>query len=285
MKTKQQIISQISYDVSQSNDLISNMRIPLTLNQQKLVLLAISMVRPTDKEFHRYTISVADFCQMTGTDKESFYRDFRELVKDFKKRQAEYSKWIVTEDVEFASQWFSEIDYVPKVGAIRMIFDSHLVPHLLNLTRNFTRYELWCVLRMRGKYSIRLYQRLKRDTYDRDIFTKEYKIEDLKRILLASNYEKFKDLRVRAIDPAVNEINECSDIHVTYKVKKDGKKADIIEFTAQKKNVDDTYRAYTKVLEQINKEQKQIPGQISIFDRPEEDFIGDGSRTIQILGD
>lgn len=283
MANHKQLAEQASYNVAQSNELITKLRIPLTLNQQKLVLLAVSMIKPTDKEFQWYSVSVADFCKLTGMRKDSFYFDFQDLVRDFLEKQAKYGEWIRDRGECFLSKWFYDITYVPGKGVIKMLFDSHLVPHLLNLARNYTSYELWCVLRMKGRYSIRLYQILKRDAYGRDSFTKEYQLEELKGELLASNYETYKDFRVRVIDPARDSINECSDISIEYVPKKVGKKVDAIEFIVNKKDLDKTLSAYEKVLIQINKEQKQIPGQISIFDRPEEDFIGDGSRTIQIL--
>ena len=68
--------------VVKHNDLIQKSRYNLTITQQKLIAYVISLIKPTDTDFQRYEINVADFCELCGIDKNYFYSEFIDIIDD-----------------------------------------------------------------------------------------------------------------------------------------------------------------------------------------------------------
>ena len=89
---------------------------------------------------------------------------------------------------------------------------------------------------------------------------------------MATHYKNFKDFRIRVLDKAVEEINYYTDITVNYEPITKGRKVVSVKFTIRTKKSMDGYLAYRNTIDEINKRNKQIKGQISIFDKEVEDF-------------
>lgn len=261
-----------SYKVTQSNDLIRRTHLPLTVSQQKLVAMAISMIQPTDKEFKKYQISVADYCKLTGIRKDRFYSDFRAMFDDMREKEAKAAKWIETDDVVFPFSWFATIVFRKKMACVELTFNPYLTKYLLELKKNFTGYELWCVLRFKTKYGFRLFELLRSYGYGKKSYTVDYDIEELKTALVCSQYSNFADFEKRVLIPSTKEICKYTDMLVSYELTKRGRKVTKIVFNVQMKKNVDAYKAYVEVLEMINRQKKQIKGQMSIFDKSENEF-------------
>ena len=95
--------------------------------------------------------------------------------------------------------------------------DADMKPYLLQLKNNFTSYELIYTLHFKSKYSIRLYELMKSIHYhELETYTRSFTVEELKKLLDAERYTRYKDFKKRALEPAVNEINEFSDKQLAY---------------------------------------------------------------------
>ena len=64
LNTKQTDLKQ--YQITKSNKLIQKTRYSLTLQEQKILLYIIQKVKPTDTDFETYTISIKEFCEVSG---------------------------------------------------------------------------------------------------------------------------------------------------------------------------------------------------------------------------
>ena len=102
------------------------------------------------------------------------------------------------------------------------------MPYLLQLAAQareknafYTQYGLKYVLPMRGQYSPRLYEILK--SYQKNNREWFFDTDELKRLLDCQGYKNFNDFRKRAIDPAVEEINNFSDLNVAYDLERSGR--------------------------------------------------------------
>ena len=103
---------------------------------------------------------------------------------------------------------------------------------------------------MKSQYSIRLYEILKSYEYQHK---KVFEIEELKRLLSAEKYILFSDIKKRVLDLAMREINDLSDINVTYESIKEGRKFEKIEFSIKlKKDLDERLSTWAKIDEVIN---------------------------------
>lgn len=247
--------------VVKDNDLIQKARFDFTMEEQKLVCYAISKIKPTDKEFQRYTISALDFAEITGIDKKNVYREFRKIIEGLDDKR----KWVSVDGVTTDFRVFSEAEYNEKQGSITVVFHSRLKKYLLSIGTNYTKYELWNILSLKSKYSIRIYELFKSYAYQHE---KEFDIDDLKSLLCAENYKSFGNLKQKVLDVGVDEINKYTDLKVKYETSKKGKggKVSKVVFYIERKRNNDLLDAYMKTCDRINEKSGQIKGQISIFD-------------------
>lgn len=251
--------------VVKSNDLIRKARYNLTVNQQKIIAYVISLIKPTDKELMMYEISVAEFCDICGIEKAFFYDRIKDVFLALDKK----SFLVETDEKIFNFRWFSEFEYIKGTGTIRLQLNSNIKSYLLNMSKDFTQYELFNILALKGKYSIRLYEWFKSYSF---LAEKKIEINELKTILIAENYTEFKPFRRRVIEPAIEEINKYTDILVSYEKVTKGKSVDSLIFYIKRKPPLDRYNIYLQINEKLNKRDHNTEGQISMFDLSEEYF-------------
>ena len=218
--------------VVKDNDLIRKSRYSLTANQQKLIAYITSRIKPTDKEFKREYISVADFCKLCNIDKKHFYTEFKDMIDNLDSK----SFWIENEDVLTKFHWFHEVKVNKGSGIIELVLNTYLQEYLLGLRENFTKYELYNVLLMKSKYSLRLYELFKSYEWQKNIYIE---LEKLKEYLNTESYKKTNDFKKRCLKPAVEEINRLTDINISYTEKKRGRAIVGFNFSIQLKEAVD----------------------------------------------
>ncbi len=269
MKTHE-IEEQRTNVVVKSNDLMQKATFNLTATEQKFIAYIISLIRPEDKELQFYTIRVADFAELCGYDAKSIYADFKKMMTDLDNK----CMWLTTTDgnieTTFHFRWFSEAKYMSN-GIIRVLLNSEIKKHLINLINqgNYTQYDLYNVLGLKSKYSIRLYELLKSYAHKGTI---SYKVDELKYLLNAESYKSFFDFQKRVLNRSVEEINSNTDLDIDFSLLgKDGikigtsperKRLTGVSFRIQKKDINKTYLVYRKTIDEINKRNKQIKGQL-----------------------
>ena len=124
-------------------------------------------------------------------------------------------------------------------------------PYLLQLKKNFTSYELIFTLRFRSKYTTRLFELISSIHYRTlEAYTRQYTIDELRRLMGAENYKTWQSFKERALIPAVNEINRYSDKNLEYSVIKQGRSVIGLELTVSSK---DTFEAI-RLRDEIEKE-------------------------------
>lgn len=80
---------------------------------------------------------------------------------------------------------------------------------------------LFDVIRMKSKHGIALYELLKSYAYTN--MRVRFTIEDLKNKLDCSSYEHLGHFRSKVIDPAIADINNYSELAVSYELIKEGR--------------------------------------------------------------
>ena len=251
--------------VVKDNELIRKARYNLTVNQQKIIAYVVSKIKPTDKEFTKYEISIQDFCAVCGIDKAYFYSEIKEIIDNLDNK----AFWVETEEKIFKFRWFSEVEIIKGSGKINIILNSKIKNYLLELQENFTQYELYNILALKGKYSIRLYEWFKSYSFMKE---KKIELEKLKHILEAEKYKEFKAFRRRVIEPAIKEICNYTDLEVSYERVTTGRIVTDLIFHIRFKEPLERYGSYINTISILNKQSGLPQGQISIFDKQEEDF-------------
>lgn len=250
--------------VRKANQLIQESRFNLSTQQQKMVLYLISKITPKDEDFEEYEFTITDFCKVCGiTLSGTNYNDLKEQIKKI----ADKSLWVeITPGTETLLRWIEKPYIDTKSGTIRIRLDRDMKPFLLRLKQNYTQYELIWTLHFKSKYSIRLYELIKSIHYrEYEEYTRTFELEELRRILGAETYKRFPDFRVKALQPAIDEINEYSDKIISWKPIKDGRAVAYIEFTISTKG--DIQKSFVRDLVETELELNQL----SFFDIAPED--------------
>lgn len=249
--------------VVKGNEMIQQKRYALTTTQQKFLAYVISKIKPDDTIDTMYEITVENFCNLCGIDKSSFYKEFIKMIDKFD----ESSFWVDTKDELYKFRWFNDTRYVKGSGKVELYLSRRLNDYLIGLLNNFTQYELYNVMALHSKYAIRLFEIFKSYEYQH---SKVFEIEELKHLLYAESYKNFADFKKRVLEPAIKEINEYTEINVNYEINFKGRKVTHIKFIIELKAPLERFKAYQTTIEQIDKDNGQIKGQMNI-----EDFLGE----------
>ena len=233
----QNITDQQNALVVKSNILLREARYNLTSNQQKLLIYLISKVEADDKDFKTVELSVMDYCHITNTGVGS--NIYTEIKKDLKKL-SDKSVWIDNEDgSETLFRWIDTTTLkrgengLAKKGKIDVILSESLRPYLIGLKQNFTKYRLFNVLVLKSKHSIRLYELFKSYLY---LGKWKVSVELLKEILdITDKYSKYQDFNKRVLKQAVEEINNITDLWITYEPIRTGRFITDINFKIKEK--------------------------------------------------
>ena len=237
------------YSVVKSNDLIQRSRYQLSTVEQKIILYLISKIKPDDDNLKLYDFQIKDFCEICGIDEKNGgnYIMLKHLLKDL----ADKSVWVtLTDGRETVVRWVERPYIDKKSGKIQIKLDELMKPYLSELQKQFTKYNLYFILAMKSKYSLRLYEILKSHE---NMGGCEYDLAQLKKMLFAENYTYLKDFKKIVMDISMREINNFGDITVTHEFIKQGRAFSKIKFAIKpKKNLDERLQTFKRI-EQILK--------------------------------
>ncbi len=213
--------------VVKSNDLIEA-RYSLNLNEQKVILYAVSKLDRSSEKFNVLSLNIREFTEIIGTTSER-YTEIREIVRELRKKEI----IINTEKKELITGWLSSIEYIKDSGTVELEFSEKLIPYLLQLKARFTRYQLKNVLYLKNKYSIRIYELLKQyEVIKKRTFT----VAELKKILVIEDkYQDFRNFDTWVIKTSLKEINEKTDLNIAYEKNKKGRAIDSLTFSIKSK--------------------------------------------------
>ena len=233
-----------NYKVVKSNRLIQKTRFQLSLQEQKVILYLISMIKPSDEGFITTEFNISEFCQVCGIFDQSGknYNDIKDAIKSL----ADKSIWITLENgKQTILRWIDKPFIDSEAGTMQIKFDDLLRPYLLHLRENFTQFELLYTLAMKSQYSIRLYEILRSYEYKHEI---EFRIDELKELLSATSYDRYPDFRRYVLEIALREIEAVSDINVFYEVIKEGRKFTRIRFSISvKQELDERFGTWKRI--------------------------------------
>lgn len=225
--------SQNNIPVYKSNALIEA-SYRLTPAEQRIMYIGISKVRRneevTDQEL--YSINVADYVALVGTDSGSVYQELEAASLRLKRREV----WIHERpngggkhDKTLVTSWVQSIVYHKAEGRIELRFTHDMLPYLSQLTEQFTRCALKDIAKMTSGHAIRLHELLNQW---RSTGKREVSIEWLREaFMLGEKYPLLYDFKKRVIVPAVEQINKHSPLWVKWEQRKTGRRVSHLVFT------------------------------------------------------
>ena len=216
--------------VWQQNQL-AEARYKLSPREQKLLLYVIAMIEPEAQDFGRCKVAVREFADLTGLKPDDLYQELRDTALAIREKTLVVENVLepgMKKPVRRHGSWFEYVDEALGDGYVTIKLSSWLKPFLIQVRRDFFRYQLGYALGLKSEYAIRLYQWLKRWQYARH---KSSSVQQLRLELGATevnqegkivkeNLAAYKHFKNKAISPAVREINHKTDITVAYKEEK-----------------------------------------------------------------
>lgn len=223
--------------VVQANRFIRAKQDDLSLLEIKLLRLVIGQLMLDDKGFRTYTTHIVSLADFLGISRENIYRDIKKLSVDLLHKviliESESGKRGHRNFTGF--HWVSLIRY--EDGWLTIRLSDEISEFLLGLRGWFTSYQLENIIRLPTTRSIRLFELLSsfRNMIHDDCDEQEYHEISLEKneVLFSLNflrgyfnceekYRETKDFMRYVIKTSVKEINTCTDIHVSYRVQKQG---------------------------------------------------------------
>ena len=198
----------------------------LDVVEQRLILLAIVEARETGKGINAndaLTVHASSYVQQFNVEKHTAYKALKDACKDLFARQFSYQELSEKGSIiNQTSRWVSQIGYIETEGSVQLIFAPAIVPLITRLEKQFTSYELAQVAKLGSKYAMRLYEILIawRSTGKLTIELAELR----ERLGLGvSEYKVMSDFKKSVLDLAMTQINEHTDIKISYEQHKKGR--------------------------------------------------------------
>lgn len=222
-RTKADMLEMEETLIRQSNDLVREGSYELReLREQRLLLFLLSKIQPDDTEFSAVTLNKAEFCRVCGidTDGGKYLAEIDEAIKRLYDCNLTFrgSRWIPKADGSGSKfmKWITAPEKNNK-GQYILQISPDMAPYLLELRRNYTTLELAWLLQFRGTYTIRTYSYLKSRHYDKiQPYSFKISVDEMRSVIGAAVYPKWRDFEQRALLPSFREINSKSDMSAEY---------------------------------------------------------------------
>nr|WP_181716849.1 replication initiation protein RepM [Psychrobacter sp.]QJS05501.1 replication protein [Psychrobacter sp.] len=207
---------------NQLNSALQNLSLP----EIRIIQLAIVDARETntglttDKPLR---IDGLRYAEMFETTRQNGYQRMKDAEENLFNRRFSYTD---ENGKLIKSRWIQQVTYLDDEGAIELVFTLAVVKGISRINGAedfFTSYLLEQTASMDSIYSVRLYELLVQwkqakntPTFELGNFRDQLGIE-------AHEYKRMGNFKLRVLDLAVEEINEKSDIKVSYAQVKKGR--------------------------------------------------------------
>lgn len=192
----------------------------LNVQSQKLVLACLGKIdsRPETQPQKEVKLTATEFSELMGIDIKNAHREL------YKAADALFKSSIILHegDEEIELYWIQEkAKKLKGEGAVTIIWSDRILRYICQLKGRFTKFKLRNIASLQSGHSIRLYELLMRfnSTGIRNISLVDFRSA----LGLDDKYTEFKILNRDVIKPAVNELNQRSDLIISYETLKSGR--------------------------------------------------------------
>jgi plasmid replication initiation protein len=202
----------------------------LSLQEQRLILACLGKIDSRQEVPKTLSITASEYSELMGIDIKNSHREL------YKASDKLYERSIKVKDPEKIEEfrWIQKkITYTKGEGKITLTWSDDVLKYICQLKNRFTTYKLRHIANLHCVYSIRLYEILMQfiSTNERIINLEEFRLL----LQLGDKYKNFKELNKKIIKPAVEELNEKSDLNVVFGTIKKGRKVSVLIFGFERK--------------------------------------------------
>jgi plasmid replication initiation protein len=189
----------------------------LSYAEKRLIIYAISRLdsrrdRPIDEPTVR--ISAEEYARAFGIEVHTAYEALQDAAQKLFDRKSyfywpEHRRLSRSKDVKKTDiRWIGRATYYQKQGWVEVVFFREIVPHLMGLTKYFTKYQLGEAAPLRSIYSLKMLELLASYTNEDGDGWAQISIEDFNTSMnvTETTRKNFAWVRKKVIEPACKEL-------------------------------------------------------------------------------
>lgn len=224
------------HKVCKSNMLIEA-HYKLTLVELRVVLLGVAKLNPREPVPDGIELTAAEYAYAYDTPRNDVYKAFDHAATRLPDRTLEvFDKAGTGKRISWLKPNTTAAELCPKgYGAFNLCFSDEVKAYLAGLSRCFTVYELEKIAPLNSYYSMRLYEQL---CQWRSTGKLVITLEDFRgRLGLEGEYVRFKHLKYRVIEAAIEELSEKSGLRISWEVNRRSNKVVGLTFNFEEKSL------------------------------------------------
>ncbi len=224
--------------VAQSNKLVeAHYKQQYTVQEQRMVLWVIGEIHKEDWFNKKYEhkiikISAQKYAELMDITVDDIYKRAQEIGDNL------MQKVITIKDDKGWEMfhWIESMKYNKGDATIEVLIAPAIIPHIVDL-KVYTQFRLENILYLRSSHAIKLYQLLAQYK-NKPGGEREITVENLRSMLGINDekaYKQFGHIKRSILEISKREINEKTDLTISYSEIKTGKKVTSIKFKITKK--------------------------------------------------
>ena len=230
--------------VVQSNKLIeAHYKQEYSVQEQRTVLWLISEINKADyfhveeSSYKEITISAQKYAELMGIRVDNVYRDAKKIGEALMSKVIAIPRdnggWLMF-------NWMASMEYKKGEGVIEVSIAPKIIPYIIQLKEQFTSFRLGNILYLRSSHAIKLYQIL---AQYKKIGERTITVDELKSFLGLEDmitYKVYSALKRKVLEISKREINQKTDLTISYKEIKKSRKVVAIVFKIISKPTQET---------------------------------------------
>jgi plasmid replication initiation protein len=195
----------------------------LSLSEQRVILLCIANINSSEDipKDYQFTITTEAMARELGVSRVNAARDLKTAVNKLYNRTIKIDS---RDDSEM--RWLYKKAFFESSGVAVIHISPSLFPFLFELKKCFTSYHLKYVAQFKSAYSIRVYELLRQFKKETQLCVDVGWLREA--LQLGDKYPRTSDIKKKIVLPAIADIQEFSDLNVSYEQVKYGK--EIVKF-------------------------------------------------------
>ena len=226
-------MEEISQKLITQDNAITSARYEMSALEKNIIYMMMSQLKKEDASDTIYYISVRELIDPTAT--RNTYDDQTRPTENLIGRVLQIRR---PNGNLLQVSMISSAEYLAGQGIVEIGLDPKIRPFFFDLKKNFTAFQLHMALSLDSKYAKRIYEML---SQYKDLGSLKLELLELKRRLLLyddktgeEQYRNWSDFEKRILVTAQKEINAKTDLNITYKAIKQGRRFSDIEFKIKK---------------------------------------------------
>lgn len=206
----------------------------LSLNARKLLYIAISQCKISDKEFYDYETTPSELAEMWGISRSNVYHASDQITTELMKIVIKVNK----EGKNYEkTHLFEKCSYTDS----KVVFKLHkdMTDLLLGLKKDFSKPLVWDFMKMRSTFSIALWHLFQKEMHSFKPMMSapiefELSLDELRAVTGTQNkFKQLSEFKARVLDKALEEIRTNCWTDITYINIKNGRTVTGFRFTAK----------------------------------------------------